>query len=68
MDGEVQVEDVVKTRVEEGALRVMGKVMYRRIYLQVGSTRWLSRISFSLEISCFMGSSGRAESMRDMGA
>ena len=40
MDGEsreVQVEDVIETRVEEGALPVTGKVMYL-IYLQVGST------------------------------
>ena len=33
MDGEsreVQVEDVIKTRVEEGAFLVTGKVMYGR--------------------------------------
>ena len=29
----MQVEDVVKTRVEEGALLVMGKVMYCRVEL-----------------------------------
>ena len=36
MDGEsreVQVEDVIKTRVEEGALPVTGKVMYCKVGL-----------------------------------
>ena len=38
MDGEfreVQWEDVIKTKVEEGAFRVTGKVMYCRV--EVGS-------------------------------
>ena len=38
MDGEsreVQLEDVIKTRVEEGAFLVTGKVMYCRV--EVGS-------------------------------
>ena len=40
MDGEsreVQVEDVIKTRVEEGAFLVTGKVMYGRS--ELGSAR-----------------------------
>ena len=38
MDGEfreVQLEDVIETRVEEGAFRVTGKVMYCKV--EVGS-------------------------------
>ena len=47
MDGEsreVQVEDVIKTRVEEGALPVTGKVMYYNVELR--SVRTIAGFGF----------------------
>ena len=61
------MEDVIKTRVEEGAFLVTGKVMYGRSELEfalnnllmfdifTGGVDWLIvKDIFSMEILCFM--------------